>query len=100
MKVLSIRIDNEFEKTLNFLMEHKKIIDKSAYLRQMMEKSLQSDLLDYLCSEVEKHNITAWKAAEIAQISLRRMLHELKLRKIALYEEKDFLDDLNMLQRL
>ena len=78
MKVLSVRLDEEIERKLGILMEKLKIIDKSTYIRQLLEKSLSEELLRLLCKEVGEKQISAWKAAEIAGISLRKMLYKLK----------------------
>ena len=94
MGVLSVRLDSELEEKLQFLMEKRKIVDKSAYVRQIISKSLTKDLLDYLCQQVQERNVSAWKAAEIAKISLRAMLKELANRNISSYDEVAFKEDL------
>ncbi|MHA1651083.1 MAG: UPF0175 family protein [Candidatus Helarchaeota archaeon] len=94
MGVLSVRLDSELEEKLQYLMEKRKIRDKSAYVRQLISESLTKELLDYLCKEVSKRNISAWKAAEIAKISLRAMLKELAERNIPSYDEIAFKEDL------
>ena len=93
MKVLSVRLDSELEKKLDFLMEKRKIMDRSAYVRQLITRSLTDDLLDYLCNEVKRRRISAWKAAEVAQVSLRAMLKELGHREIIIYDEITFEED-------
>lgn len=52
MGVLSVRLDPELEEKLQFLMEKRKIVNKSAYIRHLIFKSLTEDLIDYLCNEV------------------------------------------------
>lgn len=99
MGVLSVRLDPELEEKLQFLMEKRKIVDKSAYVRQLISKSLTEDLIDYLCKEVQKKNISAWKAAEIAKISLRAMLKELANRNIPSYNDFAFKEDLDFAMR-
>ncbi len=94
MGVLSVRVDAELEEKLQFLMEKRKIVDKSAYVRQLILKSLTKDLLDYLCQQVQERNLSAWKAAEIAKISLRAMLKELANRNIPSYDEAALKEDL------
>lgn len=95
MGVLSVRLDPELEEKLQFLMEKRKIVNKSAYIRQLIFKSLTEDLIDYLCNEVQKRNISAWKAAEIAKTSLRAMLKELAIRNIPFYNDFAFKEDLD-----
>ncbi|MFX0100464.1 MAG: hypothetical protein ACFFCS_12900 [Candidatus Hodarchaeota archaeon] len=99
MSVLSVRIDSELEKKLEYLMKNRKIIDKSAYIRQLLDKSIEIDLLDYLAEEVGKKHLSAWKAAQIADIPLTRMLDELASRNILTYDNESYLEDLEFLER-
>ncbi|MHA1488423.1 MAG: UPF0175 family protein [Promethearchaeota archaeon] len=72
-----------------------KIIDKSTYIRQLLDKSLSEEILEVLSKEVGEKQISAWKAAEIAGISLRKMWHELKKRNISGYNELSLKEDLD-----
>lgn len=94
MSVLSVRIDKELAEKIQFLMEKQKIIDKSAYIRKLLAESIKDELLEYLCKEIENKNLSIWKAAEIAEISLRRMMYELALRDIKIYDEQALAEDL------
>ncbi len=98
MSVLSVRIEPELEEKISFLMKNKKISDKSAYIRQLLDRSIQTDIIDYLAVEVKEHHMSAWKAAEIAGISLRHMLEELASRDVPTYSEEAFLEDINYLE--
>ena len=95
MHVLSVRLDDDLEGKLNFLMKKLKIIDKSAYIRQLLDKSLSEEMLEVLCNQVGEKQISAWKAAEVAGISLRKMLEELKNRNLKGYNEQSLKEDLN-----
>jgi len=94
MKVLSVRLDDELENKLSFLMKKLKIIDKSTYIRQLLDKSLSEEILEVLCKQVEEKKISSWKAAEIAEVSLRKMLSELKKRNLSGYDEQSLREDL------
>ena len=94
MKVLSVRLDEDLERKLSFLMKKLKIIDRSTYIRQLLEKSLSEEMLEVLCKQVEEKQISAWKAAEIAGISLRKMLYTLKKRNFSGYDEQSLNEDL------
>jgi len=94
MGVLSVRLDDELESKLNFLIKKLKIVDKSTYIRQLLDNSLSEEMIKVLCKQVEERKISAWKAAEIADISLRKMLHELKKRKTSGYDEQSLREDL------
>lgn len=54
MGVLSVRLDDELEELLAYLLEKRKINDKSAYIRQLLNKSVKIDLIDFLCDEVNQ----------------------------------------------
>jgi len=95
MHVLSVRLDGNLEKKLSFLMEKLKIIDKSTYIRQLLDKSFSEEILEVLCKQVGEKQISAWKAAELAGISLRKMFDELKKRNSSGYDERSFQEDLN-----
>lgn len=43
MGVLSVRLDEELEKKLEFLMKKLQIVDKSSYIRQLMDRVLKDD---------------------------------------------------------
>ena len=94
MGVLSVRLDDELESKLDFLMKKLKIVDKSTYIRQLLDNSLSEEMIKILCKQVEEKKISAWKAAEIADIPLRKMLYELKKRKSSGYDEQSLREDL------
>jgi predicted HTH domain antitoxin len=94
MKILSVRLDDELETKLNFLMKKLKIVDKSTYIRQLLDKTLSEEILEVLCKQVEEKKLSAWKAAEIAEISLRKILYELKKRNVSGYDEQSLREDL------
>ncbi len=92
--VLSVRMDKELETRLAFLMNRRKIVDKSSYIRQLIDRSLSEDLLDYLSEEIAAKHISIWKAAYIADIPLRAMMGELAKRNISMYDEHALTEDL------
>jgi predicted HTH domain antitoxin len=100
MSILSFRIDNDFETRLEYILKKRKITDKSAYLRNLLDKSVQQDTLDYLAQAVKEKHMSAWKAAEIANISLRQMMHELGIREVYTYDDAAFQQDLAFVNSL
>ncbi len=94
MKILSVRIDDDLDEKLRFLMVRLKRKDKSTYIRQLLEKSLTEEMLEVLCKQVGEKDISTWKAAEIAGVSLRKMLEELKKRNISGYDEQAIKEDI------
>jgi len=97
-EVLSVRIDEDLKERLSYLMNRRKIVDRSAYLRQLIDKALTEDLIDYLAEEVKSKRISVWKAASIAQIPLRAMMTELAKRDIPTYDEQAFREDLRFVE--
>ncbi len=94
MKILSVRIDDDLEQKLSFLMKKFKKKDKSSYIRQLLEKSLTEEMFEVLCKEIGEKNISTWKAAEVAGVSLRMMMEELKKRNVSGYDELSILEDI------
>jgi predicted HTH domain antitoxin len=84
--VLSVRMDKELERRLAFLMEKKRIVDKSSYVRQLIDRSLSEDFA--------ARRISIWKAASIADIPLRAMMKELARRNVPMYDEQALAEDL------
>jgi predicted HTH domain antitoxin len=92
--ILSVRLDDELEKRLAYVMKRRKIVDRSAYIRQLIDRSLSEDLLDYLAGEVSGKRISVWRAASVAGISLRAMMGELARRNVWSYDEESLREDL------
>ena len=99
MTVISVRIDDKIEEKLNFIMEKKKAVDKSTLIRQILAESLENEIIEILCIEVNNRKISAWKAASIAEIPLRKMLDELSKRNIMTYDEIALNEDLDFLRK-
>ena len=99
MSVLSVRLDKSIDEQLEFVMSKLKQQDKSAIVRQLLSNSLQDKIIEITCNEVKLGNMSAWKAATLAKISLYRMLEELYQRNIEIYDEKAFLEDFEYLRK-
>ena len=99
MSILSIRLDEELEQRIEFLMNKRKVVDKSAYIRRLLDESTRKDYIDYFCNEVKEKRMTAWKAAEVVRISLRAILSELAIRKVMTYDETAFREDSEFILR-
>jgi predicted HTH domain antitoxin len=52
------------------------------------------DIIDILCEQVKQHQISAWKAADLAKITLRTMLEHLYKRKIESIDEITLKEDI------
>ena len=51
-------------------------------------------MIKILCKQVENKKISIWKAAEIAEIPLRKMLSKLDKRKTFGYNEQSLREDI------
>ena len=81
-------------------MEKGFIEDKSAFIRKLLDKSLTEEIINVLCEQVDKGEISAWKSAEIAGISLDQMFTELSKRNINIYDKESLKEDLETLKEL
>jgi predicted HTH domain antitoxin len=96
MKTLSVKLDDDLSRKLDFIIDKRRVADKSSYIRQILNESLTNEIIDFLCQCVQKKEMTPWRAAELADISLRKMLDELTKRNIITYTEEDFQHDLKI----
>ena len=64
----------------------------------MSKKSLESEIIENLCIEVKERRISAWRAASLAKIPLRKMLDELANREIHTSDEAAFEEDMDYLR--
>ena len=99
MVVLSVELDKDLEEKLQFLMKKQKIIDKAKFVELLLTHAINKELLELLSREVRKNNLSTWKAAEIAQISLREMMHELAKREVLMYDETALKKDLSFVEK-
>ncbi len=60
----------------------------------MLGESIKKELLDFLSREIESKNLSIRKAAEITQMSLKGIMHELAKRDVKIYDEKALQEDL------
>lgn len=93
------RLPNSLAKSIEFLAKIKKS-DKSTILRQLIERGLKEELTLVAIELLQKGEITLWKAAEIANMSLWDFIEQIKKRKIIIYDQEDLEKDLDILRRL
>ena len=98
MGILSVRLDDDLEKRIEFLLRQRKIVDKSAFIRQLLDKSTREELINFLSEEVKERRLSAWKASEMVQISLRAMLIELSKRNVSIYDERALAEDIEFIR--
>ena len=94
MKTISLRIDTELERKLHYLMELKKIQDRSSYLRNLLERILIQESVEYALEEFKKRRISLWKAANFAGMSLREFMDLARERSITIIDEVVIREDI------
>lgn len=99
MKTISIRINNELNDKLEFLLKTKHIEDRSAYLRTLLSRAMTDDLIEYALSEFKSRRMSLWKAASIAGISLREFMDEAKARSISTIDEATIREDIEWIRK-
>lgn len=82
MLTISARIDREIAEEIEKVMQ-KKGIDRSAAVRELLRIGIQEYRLKEALELVSEGKITVWKAAEIAGLTYREMLDELREHNIA-----------------
>lgn len=82
MLTISARIDREIAEEIEKVMQ-KKGIDRSAAVRELLRIGIQEYRLKEALELVSERKITVWKAAEIAGLTYREMLGELREHNIA-----------------
>lgn len=97
-KVMSVRIPDDLEKSLLEFSE-KESKPTSEVIRELLEKGLKEKRIESALELYKKGEVTLWKAASIADVSLWKMIEELKENKIEVqYGQKELEEDLKALE--
>lgn len=92
MKTISIRIDEELAREMDNLARY---TDKSSIVREIMYIGLEQYKIERAVQRYARGEVSTWKAAEMAGVSLRRMMGILKDRGIDLhYLEESLKEDI------
>jgi len=78
---ISARIQKSQAETIEKLAS-KRGVDKSAVIRQLLTEAIQKQKIEEALEQVRQMKITVWKAAELAGVTYREMLHLLKVHNI------------------
>ncbi len=82
MLTISARIDREIVQEIEKIMQ-KRGIDRSAAVRELLRIGIREFKLKEALELVGERKVTVWKAAEIAGLTYREMLDELREHNIA-----------------
>ncbi|MFQ5406757.1 MAG: UPF0175 family protein [Candidatus Micrarchaeia archaeon] len=83
MKNVCVRMDSNQLKRIKRL-EDESGQDRSTIFRTVVDKGLKQLFLEKAVKKYADGEVSAWKAAELAGVPLRRMLDELSKRSISL----------------
>lgn len=98
-ELISIRLTEDINKKLKKLAEEEGE-DKSTLIRELILKGYEEKQLENALELYKKGNVTMWKAAQLASISLWKIIEIIKERKIELnYSEENLKEDLEPLLR-
>jgi len=77
MITVSARIDEELEEEIEEI-ARKRGVDRSAVIRELLMIGIREMRLKEALELLRERKITVWKAAEMAEITYREILHKLK----------------------
>lgn len=89
-KTLTTRIPDELEKDVEDISKEESL-DKSATARKLLKKSVKNYKLEKALERYKKGEISLGKAAELAEVSIRKLLFEMKKRDIHFHYSKESL---------
>jgi len=96
---ISTRISKEILKKLEYF-EKRERMDRSTLLRKLISLGLKEYATEIALNSYNRGEITAWKAAELAGVSLYEFIDLLKVRKIpAQYTLADLEEDLRNVKK-
>jgi predicted HTH domain antitoxin len=95
MKVISVEVDDEFAKALETLEQF--YLDRPMLIKNLLLSGLKQYRVEMAIQKYLEGEVSTWKAAEIAGISLRKMNKILQEKGIEMhYFEKSLKEDLEL----
>jgi predicted HTH domain antitoxin len=73
METVTARLPEEVIKTLELLAKEEQI-DRSELIRRILDVGIQEFLMERALKAYRKREVSLWKAAEMAKVSLRKMI--------------------------
>ena len=80
-ELITTRIPEKTAKDIEYFIKNEHT-DRSTFLRQMLVKGIEEKKIDYALKKYVEGEITIGKAAEIADIPLRKMLKIISEKKV------------------
>lgn len=99
LKSVTARLPPEMLREVEKLAEREKI-DRSELIRRLLDLALQQRRREEALEAYREGNVTLWKAAEMAGLSLREMMDLVKIEKIPVpYTIEDLRRDVENVKR-
>lgn len=93
-ETICLRLSKETIKKLHEIADKEKK-DRSTLIREIIDRGIRDKNMDYALNLYQKGQITGWKAAQLANVSLWQFYKLLGERGILIqYSEKDLEEDL------
>lgn len=99
LEAVTARLPKEMVREVERLAEKMKV-DRSELIRRLLDSAIREKKLEDAVQAYREGQVTLWKAAEIAGISLREMMDLVKEKKIPVsYTLEDLRRDLEYVKR-
>jgi len=81
LEAVTTRLPRDMLREVERLAQNEKV-DRSELIRRLLDFALQQKRIDEAARAYQEGKVTLWKAAEIAGISLRKMMELVRTKKI------------------
>ena len=93
MKIISVEVDEEFAKALETI--EQPYLDRPTLIKTLLFSGLKQYRIELAIRKYLEGEVSTWKAAEIAEVSLRKMNKILQEKGVEMhYSEKSLKEDL------
>ncbi len=87
------RVSEELSQDIDFFTTEEQV-DKSTQIRRLLARATQEKLLEYALLKYKNKEVTLWKAAKIARISLSSIMTKAAQQRIPIqYDTQDLKED-------
>jgi len=99
LEAVTTRLPRDMLREVERLAQNEKV-DRSELIRRLLDFALQQKRIDEAVRAYQEGKVTLWKAAEVAGISLRKMMELVRIKKITVsYTLDDLRRDIEYVRR-
>jgi len=73
-------------------------LERSDFLRIVIEKGMKEMSIELAIKKLKNGELSLWRVAELAGLSLWEFIEELRKRRIVIYSEEDLKEDLRIVE--